>query len=125
MNRHALITALLLTLTPLAQAGGAGDHDHRPRHGGIVVEGKAHDYELVATPTALRLHLRDHGKPVDVAQASARLTLLNGTTRQEVELRPAGPHLEATGRFEVGPGTKVVAVVTVAGKASTARFVVK
>ena len=34
----------------------------------------------------------------------------------------AGDKLEATGSFKVGPGTKAVAVVTVAGKPSTARW---
>lgn len=31
----------------------------------------------------------------------------------------------ATGSFKVGPGTKAVAVVTVNGKAATARFTLK
>ena len=37
----------------------------------------------------------------------------------------AGDKLEATGSFKVGPGTKAVAIVTVAGKPSTARFTLK
>jgi hypothetical protein len=44
---------------------------------------------------------------------------------QEVELEPTGDKLEAAGSFKVGPGTKAVAVVTVAGKASKARFTIK
>ena len=34
-------------------------------------------------------------------------------------------NLQATGSFKVGPGTKAVAVVTVNGKAATARFTLK
>jgi hypothetical protein len=99
-------------------------HAHAPLHGGVVVEVKDIDYELVARPATIRLHLRDHGKPADVSQASARLTLLTGSDKQEVALKPAGASLEASGTFRLGPGTKAVAVVTIAGKpAATVRFV--
>jgi hypothetical protein len=116
--------AIALALASAAHAGGA--HDHSPKHGGVVTEAKDMEYELVAKPAAIQLHLRDHGKPVDVSKASAKLTLLSGTEKQEVELKPAGDKLEATGTFKVGPGTKVVAIVTIAGKPSgTVRFALK
>lgn len=122
-------TQVLLASITLALAGSAfaaGDkHDHKPLHGGVVVEVKDMDYELVAKPTVIQLHLRDHGKTADLSKATAKLTLLTGTERQEVELKPAGDKLEATGSFKVGPGTKAVAVVTVAGKPATARFTLK
>lgn len=122
-------TQALLALITLALAGSAfaaGDkHDHKPLHGGVVVEVKDMDYELVAKPTVIQLHLRDHGKPMDASQAKGKLTLLSGTDKQEVELKPAGDRLEATGSFKVGPGTKAVAVVTVGGKTATARFTLK
>lgn len=94
-------------------------------HGGVVVEVRDMDYELVAKPEAIQLHVRDHGKPADVSKASAKVTLLTGAEKQEVELQPAGDRLQATGSFKVGPGTKAVAVVTVNGKAATARFTLK
>jgi hypothetical protein len=106
-------------------AHAAGSHDHSPKHGGVVTEVKDIDYELVAKPAAIQLYLRDHGKPVDLSKATAKVTLLTGTEKQEVELKPAGDKLEATGTFKVGPGTKAVAVVTVNGKPATARFTVK
>ena len=71
------------------------------------------------------MHLRDHGKPADVSKATAKVTMLSGTEKQEVELKPAGDKLEATGNFKVGAGTKAVAVVSVAGKAATVRFSIK
>lgn len=120
----ALAAAALLAGSPAALA--AGNHDHTPLHGGIVAETKAADFELVATPTSLRLYLRDHGKPLDLAQASARLTLLSGSDRQEVDLKPAGDRLEATGSFKVGAGTKVVAMAQLGGKPlGSARFTLK
>lgn len=124
----------LLALTLALTAGStfaAGDHhhagdDHKPMHGGTVAATKLMDYELVAKPALLQLYLRDHGKPADVSKAAAKLTLLSGSEKQEIELKPAGDKLEATGSFKVGPGTKVVALVTLGGKpAGTVRFALK
>lgn len=128
MTMQAMLTSIVLSIAGSAYAAGdhhhAGD-DHKPMHGGVVTATKLRDYEFVATPTALRLYLRDHGKAADVSRATAKVTLLNGTEKQEIELKPAGDMLEATGSFKVGPGTKAVAVVMVAGKPSTVRFAMK
>jgi hypothetical protein len=127
MKPHTFIAATALVLAGAAYAADNHNHahEHKPLHGGIVVEVKDMDYELVARPTAIQLYLRDHGKPVDVSKASAKVTLLTGADKQEVELRPVGNKLEATGTFKVGPSTKAVAVVTVDGKPATARFTLK
>ena len=125
MKLVQLIAALVLAATGAAFA--AEDHGHatKPLHGGVLVVVKDIEYELVAKPDTLQLHLRDHGKSVDVSKASAKLTLLAGTEKQEVELKPAGEKLEAKGSFKVAAKTKVVAIVSLAGKSSTARFVLK
>ena len=128
MKMQALLASIALALAGSAFAVGDKHdhgHEHKPLHGGVVVEVKDMDYELVAKATVIQLYLRDHGKPADVSKASAKLTLLTGTEKQEVELKPVGDKLEATGSFKVGPGTKAVAVVTVGGKPATARFTVK
>lgn len=129
MKTQTLLAAIALCLAGSAFAAGAKDdhgHDHKPMHGAIVVPTKLMDYELVAKPTIIHLYLRDHGKAADVSRATAKLTLLSGTEKQEVELKPAGDKLEATGTFKVGPGTKVVALVTIAGKpAGTVRFALR
>ncbi|MBQ0932474.1 hypothetical protein [Ideonella alba] len=128
MKLQALIATIALAITSAAHAAGDKHdhaHEHKPLHGGVVVEVKDMDFELVANATAVKLYLRDHGKPADVSKASAKVTLLAGTEKQEVELKPAGDRLEATGSFKVGPGTKAVAVVTIAGKPATARFTLR
>lgn len=126
MTTRTLAACITLALAAAAPAGwAAGAHDHQPRHGGVVVEVKDMDLELVARPTVIQLYLRDHGQAADLSKATARVTLLSGSDKQEVALKPAGDRLEATGSFKVGPGTKAVAVVTVAGKPSTARFSLK
>jgi hypothetical protein len=127
MKRHPLIAmAAAATLCTAAFVPGALAHDHAPRHGGVVVETRSMDIELVAKPGVIHLHLSDHGQPLDASKASARLTLLSGADKQEVELKSVGDKLEAKGSFAVGPGTKAVAVVTVPGRAvATARFLLK
>ncbi len=129
MKTQVFFASIALALCGSAFAAGdhhsAGD-DHKPMHGGVVTATKVMDYELVAEPTMIQLYLRDHGKAADVSKATAKITLLTGTEKQEVELKPVGDKLEATGTFKVGPGTKVVAVVTIAGKpAGTVRFALK
>jgi hypothetical protein len=127
MKPQALLAALALALAGSAFAAGQHDHahEHKPMHGGVVVDIKDIDYELVAKSSLIQLYLRDHGKAVDVSKANAKVTLLTGTEAQEIQLKPAGEKLEATGSFKVGPGTKAVAVVTVAGKPATVRFAIK
>ncbi|GAA4420658.1 hypothetical protein [Acidovorax lacteus] len=124
-STQILLVALALAVPAAALAAPphAHAHDHRPLHGGVVVEVRDVDYELVASKDELRMFLRDHGKPMDVGQVSARLTLLTGTERQDVSLLPAGTHLEARGSFRIGKGTKVVAAVSRHGKTlGTVRF---
>jgi hypothetical protein len=123
-----LLATIVLGFAGSAYAADKHDHghEHTSLHGGIVTEVKDMDYELVAKPDRLQLHLRDHGKAVDVSKASAKVTLLAGTEKQEVELKPAGDKLEAVGTFKVAAGTKAIALVSLPGKpAATARFVLK
>ena len=130
-STRRILAALAFAAFGSTAAFAAGDHgaghDHKPLHGGIVAESNDMDYELVAKPDTLTLHLRDHGKPARTEGVSARLTLLNGTEKSEAVLAPAGEgRLEAKGTFKVASGTKVVALVTLPGKkAANVRFAVK
>ncbi len=116
--------SLLLASTAMA----TGVHDHNPRHGGIVVESKNFDAELVAGASSLQLYIRDHGKVMSVKGVTAKVTVLVGTTKSEFELKPTPDfsRLEATPGVAMGKGSKAIAVVTLAGKQSaTVRFQVK
>lgn len=124
MKKFAVIAAFLAAVAAPAITLAADDHS--AKHGGIMVPGKEADYELVAKPDTVQLYVYDHGKPMDVSKATAKLTLLSGAEKQEVNLAPAGDKLEAKGSFKVGAGTKAVAVVTNSGKTlGTARFSLK
>lgn len=118
----AMMASLAISLSALA-------HGEQPKakFGGIVAEVKDVEYEFVAKPDSIAIYVEDHGKKVDTKGASAKVTLLSGGEKREVQLIPAGENkLEAKGTFKVPPGTKAVSVVTIAGKpAATARFELK
>lgn len=124
---HLIATTTIALST--AAFGGAG-HDHAHEHkgvqGGVVAEANHLDLELLAKPESIKLYVRDHNKPMSVKDASAKLTLLNGTSKSEVDLVSSGEALEAKGAFAVSPGTKAVAVVNLPGrKVTTVRFVLQ
>ncbi len=122
MNRYLL--SLLLAST-LGMPAIAAD-DHVPKHGGIVVDTKAGDLELVAKPNLMLIHVSDHGKPMKLSSASGKVTVFNGSEKTEAPLALAGDKLEAKGSFKLVPGTKVLAEVALNGKpAVSARFTVK
>ncbi len=131
IHRSAAFVSMVILLTaPVADAAGekhaSGDH-HSPKYGGVVREVREVQYELVAKPDSIAIYIEDHGRKVDTAGATAKVTMLNGKEKSEATLLPAGGNkLEAKGAFDIRPGTKVVSVVALAAKtAVTARFVVK
>ena len=117
--------APLLIATALALPAFAAE-DHAPKHGGVVVETKAGDLELVAKPELIVIHVSDHGKPMKLTSASGKVTVFNGNDKTEAPLALIGDKLEAKGSFKLGAGTKVLADLTVNGKpAVAARFTLK
>jgi hypothetical protein len=115
-------TAAFIVVTATATAS-----EDKPQHGGIVREVRDVSYELVARPEAIAIYATDHGKPVSTTGAMAKVTLLNGAEKTEATLMPAGDNkLEAKGSFKVQAGTKLVAVITLAGKPPvTTRYEIK
>ena len=117
--------APLLIATALALPAFAAE-DHAPKHGGVVVETKAGDLELVAKPELIVIHVSDHGKPMKLSSASGKVTVFNGNDKTEAPLALVGDKLEARGSFKIGAGTKVLAEVTLNGKpAVSERFTLK
>ncbi|MCW5660074.1 MAG: hypothetical protein KIT60_20420 [Burkholderiaceae bacterium] len=115
----------LVIATALAAPAFAAD-DHAPKHGGVVVETKVADMELVAKPDGIVIHVSDHGKPMKLTSASGKVTVFNGKDKTEAPLALVGDKLEAKGSFKVDPGAKVLAEVALNGKpAVAARFTLK
>ena len=82
-----LLACILLTFTSAAFATG---DDHTPKHGGVVVETKLADFEFVVKPDIIQIYLRDHGKPMRIDGGKAKVTLLNGSEKTEIELGQPG-----------------------------------
>ena len=119
----AILTCIVLGA---ATAQASGNHDHTPKFGGVLIETKVGDVEIVAKPESIQIYVSDHGKEMKLDGAKAKVTLLNGSEKSEADLVPAGNKLEAKGAFKVTKGTKGIAVITLAGKpAATTRFEVK
>ena len=124
-NLRAASAALLMAFAATATLAGSG-HELKPKFGGVVVETKAGDMEIVAKPDNIQIYITDHGKAVKLDGATAKVTLLNGVEKSEADLAVVGDKLEAKGIFKVAKGTKGIALVTLAGKSAvTARFEVK
>lgn len=122
----SLFIAAHMMQTLAAPAYAGPEHDLTPRHGGLVAEANHVEFELVAAADAIRLYARDHGKPLALAGASGRLTLLDGASVRDIALTAAGTHLEARGDFKLKPGNKVVARLERPGKKPlSVRFVVR
>ena len=120
----SLLAAFAVALPALAQ--DKPGESHTPKHGGIVVETKAGDLELVAKADAMHLYVSDHGKQMKLTSGSGKLTVFNGKEKTEAPLALAGERLEAKGKFNVASGTKVLAEVALNGKpAVSARFTLK
>lgn len=120
-----LFTAVaLLLITATASAHGPVSE---PKNGGVVASVNDVEYELVVKSDSIALYVENHRKMVDVAGASAKVTLLAAGEKNEVHLSPAGANkLEAKGAFKAPAGTKVVTVVQLPGMpAATARFQLK
>ncbi|MGV3627989.1 MAG: hypothetical protein ACO1PN_09925 [Betaproteobacteria bacterium] len=120
-----ILTAVTLGLavagTNVAMAHGGA----KPKHGGIVQASSDLSFELVANSDGAIIYVEDHGKPVNPAGMSGKLTVLKGTEKSEADLVPVGDRLLARG-ITLQSGAKVVAALTTAGKkAITVRFAIK
>ncbi|MBI2770446.1 MAG: hypothetical protein HYX47_12545 [Burkholderiales bacterium] len=119
MNRLLVPLMLCVSIAPPAIAA----EDHKPKNGGVVVETKAGDLELVAKPDVIVIYVSDHGKAVKLTTASGKVTVFAGTEKAEAPLTLVGDKLEAKGSFKVAPGNKALAEVSINGKpAVAARF---
>ena len=126
MKISQLILALAVSISSTAIAADNHGHDAKPMHGGAVAEAKDVEYEFVATADKLQLYMRDHGKSVAVAGMTAKVTLLAGSDKQDVQLQPGDSKLEVSGSFRVPAGTKAVVAVSKAGKSvASVRFTLK
>lgn len=117
----ALALGITFSLSSLAADSHGHQHEHQPRHGGIVSEVGENNYELVARADSLTLHVADHdGKPVATQGARAEVVLHGGSGKIAVPLQPAGENrMTAQGSYKVGVGVRAALKVTLPGRAET------
>jgi hypothetical protein len=120
-----ILTALVLAAGALATTAAVA-HGSAAKHGGVVQASSDLAFELVPQAEGATLYVEDHGKPLATQGMSGKLTVLNGSSKTEAELKPAGDNkLEAKG-VKLAAGATVVAVLsTPAKKSVTVRFKVK
>ena len=124
MNRQLIIA--LLASAMLGPALAQKSDPHTPKHGGIVMETKAGDLELVAKPDSMQVYVSDHGKEMKLTSGTGKVTLFNGNDKVEAPLTLAGDRLEAKGSFKVAAGTRVLVEATINGKPPVStRFTLK
>lgn len=90
----------LLAATAFAAPVMAAE-EHAAKHGGIVVNTKAGDLELVAKPDSIVVYVGDHDKGMKITSASGKVTVFNGNEKVEAPLTLSGDKLEAKGSFKV------------------------
>ena len=120
MKSMMVIAALLISFISPVHAGAG--HELKPMHGGVIVEVKDIDIELVAKADSLSMYLTDHGKPIPLDGGTAKLTILIGSEKKDYELLPNGGKLEVKGNFAIPKGAKAIAVIKIKAKVVTARF---
>lgn len=99
-------------LFSLFTAGVATAHEThgQPQYGGVVAEAGMAQFEIVAKDGKLIVYVSNHGAPVDTAGASGKLTVLAGSAKSEIDLKPAGDNrLQGTGSLASGAKLLVTA----------------
>jgi hypothetical protein len=126
LNARHWMQALMLAAGALTLNAAMAHGAAKSQHGGVVQVASDISFELVVLADGAVIYLVDHDEPLSSAGISGKLTVLNGTTKTEAELKPAGDNkLEAKG-IKIASGAKLVASLNnVEGKAVTVRFAIK
>jgi len=118
------VMAALLGLSMI----GFNAHAHgapQAQHGGVVQVAADLGFELVARGAQAQIFVDDHGKPANVSQMTGQLTVLQGATRTQGALAPAGPNM-LQANVQLAPGARAVATINRPNQPPiTVRFVLK
>ena len=114
MKTFASIFCLAVTLTA-APAALAHETHGQPQFGGVVAEAGHAQFEVVARGGKVVVHASQHGEALDTAGASGKLTVLAGTDKHEIDLKPAGDD-RLEGKGEVAAGARLLVSVQFPGQ---------
>ncbi len=123
MSKMKFLQLLIATATLLSANAALAHGPKAAKFGGTVATASDLVFELATQGDTVTVYIDDHGTPLSTAGMSGKLTLLKGAEKSEADLVAAAPNkLEAKG-LKLSPGTKAVAVVTLADKkVVTVRF---
>lgn len=128
-SRRSTLSVILPAFLLVAAGPACAHDDHgKPAWGGVVAEAGTFQGELVGTSSkGATLYITDHGKPVPTAGASAKVVVLAGGAKTELDFVPAGENrLAAPGGQSIAKGAKAVATVKLKdGRSGALRFDVK
>jgi hypothetical protein len=122
-----MIGMLLVCSASLMLNGAAAHGAPSPSHGGIVLAVGETWLELVANAGSVDLYVEDDGDALDSAGITGKVTIVNGASKNEYVLTPAGGNrLEAKGA-QARKGAKVITLLVLADNKTKvpATFVIK
>lgn len=121
--KKTLLIAVLAFAAAATPSFVSAHGDATPRHGGVVQNANDLTFELVADASGATLHVDDHGTALSSSGMSGKLTVLDGKTKSEAALKPAGGNRLFAEGVRLVAGAKAVATITDAsGKTMTVRF---
>lgn len=102
MKKLIVLAASCLLQLSAAPVWAHAEHG-KPQFGGVIAEAGEAQFEIVGQGAKVVVHASNHGAPVDTAGAKGKLILLDGATKSEMMLTPAGTNrLEGAGSLPRG-----------------------
>jgi hypothetical protein len=106
MNRRMILASLAVAIATPALAQ---QRDRRGPNGGLLAGSDGHEVELVATGTAIRVYLVNHGRIAPPRSgATARMVIQEGQANRTAALTASGDGFSATLETPIASGARVV-----------------
>jgi hypothetical protein len=106
MNRRTILAGLAAAMATPALAQ---QRERRGPNGGLLAGSDGHDVELVASGTAIRVYLVNHGRIAPPRSgATARMVIQEGQTNRTAALTASGDGFSATLETPIASGARVV-----------------
>lgn len=115
MNKFIATLLLTVSISTYGSAAWAHAEHGQSQQGGIVAEAGEAQFEIVSRENKLTVFVTNHGAPVATAGASGKLTILAGSNKQEVELKPEADN-RMTGQGTITPQAKLLVMIQLPGK---------
>ena len=119
------VVFLFFALTMGSNAAFAHSDHGKPQFGGVIAEAGVAQFEIVARDGRIVVHVSAHGVPVAMAGATGKLTVLAGSAKSEIDLKPAGDNRLAGDGALPAKAKLLLTVQMPGGKTAQARAVAR